>query len=823
MNVKKMLWWLGGGTSELLDVLLAYFEVANVGITNGQVLDSPAEGVDVGEITAHVVDGALSITDFRIAFTPQTTPVWGDQYIQGERVFTTENQELSIIATKTGTAGTYNIGLAYNDDFTTPKCNSVGVHFSTSNQLFWAFMGRFINDLTYLNGNEYEVKMILGGYTQDGGFTGTKKYGYYTFIRGGLFANWTMIMKGWASYYLPTTAFGLVATNWDDVSTGGNATTIDAGRLYLLDNNSTLDAQTLVRTLAYPLSDNMIIVHTLDVRQLNDASQFDPDDDGYAYILAGETGDAFISRAGASFPIVHPVHDCRAQIWLQVAQDYGTSNNIEIWMVQDAEDASGNFEFIRIYQGTGIDIDAIFDLSIEYHLGSTNDFWTVTIRNLTNGQTLVTNQTVGMANDTGGNNSLTYQCKGTAPFPVEFYVNKVQLFFLPDDKFLFQNFDGTGRFDAVRIGAKTLDVVQDFASASITVATTFEHSVNCLIQLHLTTNTVTSDLIFAFRYVDSQNYYFVNVADDGVITLNSKIANVDSLLATSSINAKNDTKICVRIMSNTCQVWIDNDRGINYATLTQFPTEQTFQMIQVPGDAVIKNIVSEGAEIIEDEPDDRITYIESTSNPVDNGSLAGTSVTVPVPSGAQAGDLIVLVAFDGAVGSNPAITGAANQTFATAQSFSNTIRIFWAKFNGDWSGNANFTVSVTTGTRTSLAVHCFRPSDPLSTWSVDNTVLATTTASGTTHTIDNTYTLGERTVTLATWIAGGAVIFSNLVGYKWAVTGSAQYRNTASTDQTMSFAHRIANRQVGTSLVTKTSGATVACAVSKVSFRETLP
>ena len=65
-------------------LLRATFDAANQGYANAQVLNTEAEGVQDGQLTVVEVDGTLAIVSNKMAFTAQSTPVWGDLGLIGE-------------------------------------------------------------------------------------------------------------------------------------------------------------------------------------------------------------------------------------------------------------------------------------------------------------------------------------------------------------------------------------------------------------------------------------------------------------------------------------------------------------------------------------------------------------------------------------------------------------------------------------------------------------------------------------------------------------------------------------------------------------------
>lgn len=71
------------GQNAVTYLLRAQFHANDQAFSDDQVLDTAAEGVSVGQLTAIINDGALAIASNQLSVTAQTTPAWGDLGIVG--------------------------------------------------------------------------------------------------------------------------------------------------------------------------------------------------------------------------------------------------------------------------------------------------------------------------------------------------------------------------------------------------------------------------------------------------------------------------------------------------------------------------------------------------------------------------------------------------------------------------------------------------------------------------------------------------------------------------------------------------------------------
>lgn len=791
--------------------LYGYFNVPDDAITDGTTL-TITDGVNPGTLDIEYVDGSFEIVGGKLHVNSQTSGVWGDCYTESAKLFTNYLDTFlqKINKTSVGSLNAFEFGLAFNTLLTTNREMAGGIRFSSGNNLNIAHIAQTFFTDYYYNDVNYEFKIVLGAYNSDGGLTGDKRYGFYILFRETDDPRWVLLAKLYNSYYLPansvTTNTTLSDTRWVEFSDGANTVSIQNNALYLIDNSSTLGDQTKARTTAYTMGDDFLLRHTLKIIQVNNTSQFDSDGNGTANIGSGDVGDATLSEVGVSFPIVHGDLSIRAQIWFQKAMDYGTSGKIEVWtVVDDAPD----FIFNRLYAGTDVPINSTFTFEIEYHLDPGNTYYLCDMR--IGGVTLFSNQQVGMNSNYGGNNSISYQVKGTAANPVEVEVHKVEVIPLPNMRYLFSTFQGAGDIDDIEIKSGIVPVTENYSSSSVSGSTTFEHSVNCLIDMYVDTYSITDFMRFAVRYVDVSNYYFVDVTSAGAVTLGVRTGGSNTTLGTSSVNAKNGTRLQLKVIDNTAEVWVDNRLGLKYYFVTNNPTEQTFNFIQIPGDCAIDNIVSEEVADVETEASSgAITYIETQAFPADAGSNASTNIPVPIPTTIATGDLMVLTLSERGGTPTFSVTGVANQTWTLAKTFDNSqAAIYYATYNGSFSGATTIDGTCSTAVCTSGVLQVFRPSTA-STWVLDYTPGDVLTPSSLTHIVPPRKVSNSETITLAIWITSASRTFTSLTGSGWAQAGIARYRNTAAGDRTLSFAYKACDTYGSVGPVGQTASGTAA-------------
>lgn len=200
-----------GGLSPILGVscpggagctyeLLARFNVANQGYANAQVLGIP-EGVDVGQLT--VVDtstGTVTINANQLRLFGSIGWDTTGTYSQG--IAKSRGKLVGGKVTIANVANSCTWGLT---DAATIAINNRDYAFSCVASVMYATIDDAglrgtILALTPVNGVQYEWAIVLGGYDAsevpwDSGEAGTFDYGAAWFIKGGVYADWTLMWR----------------------------------------------------------------------------------------------------------------------------------------------------------------------------------------------------------------------------------------------------------------------------------------------------------------------------------------------------------------------------------------------------------------------------------------------------------------------------------------------------------------------------------------------------------------------------------------------------------------------------------------------------
>lgn len=187
-----------------------------------------------------------------------------------------------------------------------------------------------------------------------------------------------------------------------------------------------------------------------------------------------------------------------------------------------------------------------------------------------------------------------------------------------------------------------------------------------------------------------------------------------------------------------------------------------------------------------------ITIVGSASAPADNGSLAGPSVSITPPAGMQTGDVAVIIANYRASAIITMSTPGGQTWTALPQitnGTTNTSRVFYAVYTGNWVNNPRVTAGGTSGL--TVVMHVLRNVDPTSVLDVAQTAGAfTAPAAPNDVAITGINTLTDGSLVLAIWATGD----DNTWGLQtagWANLGLAQYRNLQGNDSSLTTAYKI--------------------------------
>jgi hypothetical protein len=195
-----------------------------------------------------------------------------------------------------------------------------------------------------------------------------------------------------------------------------------------------------------------------------------------------------------------------------------------------------------------------------------------------------------------------------------------------------------------------------------------------------------------------------------------------------------------------------------------------------------------------------ITYFDSASNPGDGGSNTANLTAVTPPGGMQAGDLVLMIAQARASSGTIAINRTGGQTWTSEPQYDGTncqLRLFWCRFNGNWTGAGGGNPRVSFGSTISntLVMHVFRPSNTNSVWEVDVAQVSGNFAAPPaprTVTIPGITTITDGALVFATWASSDDNRWDSLTA-GWTTPGSPQYRNNpggGGNDQSQTHAYR---------------------------------
>lgn len=180
--------WMGGTAAQ------AY--------ADGQVLDTPGEGVLDGTGTIVEKDGTLSVVGGKCAFTAQATPAWGDLGVYSQAITRVLGRGLLVrmnigATTKNLIAGWFNAAslaqVARIYDF--GILSGARVRANTQNGIENPIVA------TYAATTDYQFAVVLGGYDINGvPFYASQDpadylYGAAFYIEGGTFTTWTLLWR----------------------------------------------------------------------------------------------------------------------------------------------------------------------------------------------------------------------------------------------------------------------------------------------------------------------------------------------------------------------------------------------------------------------------------------------------------------------------------------------------------------------------------------------------------------------------------------------------------------------------------------------------
>jgi hypothetical protein len=179
---------------------------ANQNYADGQLLDTVAEGLHAGTLTVVELDGALSVASNALAYTAQATPVWGDLGVYSQAI----DRVLGKGILSTGRKDATN---TFSPQFNQWRTNqavtdsgaSYAIYFNNAAQIqIRAVTGgtsHFPIVGAYAAATNYDFAIVAGGYDVNGQpwYVGQNPvdylYGASYFIRGGVFAKYTLLWR----------------------------------------------------------------------------------------------------------------------------------------------------------------------------------------------------------------------------------------------------------------------------------------------------------------------------------------------------------------------------------------------------------------------------------------------------------------------------------------------------------------------------------------------------------------------------------------------------------------------------------------------------
>lgn len=200
---------LFGGGERIRYLLQATFDAADQGFADAQVLDTADEGVQDGQLTVVEVDGTLAISSNKMAFTAQTTPLWGDLGIYGGRIIDgtlvrTLGRGIVCIVSVASVVDQFAVGwkadIGVNLAVTGGDRWIILIAVSTF-RIGWDAVGALNLGIAAVNDTDYVWAIILGGYDVNGvpwrfgEIAEDYLYGAAYYVKGGIFAEWTLLWR----------------------------------------------------------------------------------------------------------------------------------------------------------------------------------------------------------------------------------------------------------------------------------------------------------------------------------------------------------------------------------------------------------------------------------------------------------------------------------------------------------------------------------------------------------------------------------------------------------------------------------------------------
>lgn len=206
------------------------------------------------------------------------------------------------------------------------------------------------------------------------------------------------------------------------------------------------------------------------------------------------------------------------------------------------------------------------------------------------------------------------------------------------------------------------------------------------------------------------------------------------------------------------------------------------------------------------------TFVGVSAVPSDNSTDATSPQAIGVPAGLAAGDLWFVYAAKRTASGAITMTSQGGQTWTSGTATASTGGVlsgnfFWCIYTGSGS-NPQITFNATTN-NTSISLG-FRPATGGDSWAVDAAQSGTFVdrAAAASFTITGWTPNHAKNVNIAVWNTDDDNTWGTLTGTNWTKgTLSAQYRNTAGSDASISIAYQLQNAAAATNNVSQTETA----------------
>ncbi len=207
--------------------LYADYDVDNQSFHDGQVLGED-EGVRKGQDTAVIKDGTLAVVSGKLAFTAQSTQLWGDLGLYSQAYARSLGRSLFFTINRGETTGDGTM-VGWSDAATAQITDGMyQLHFNSTPGIFLRVNNGAVETpklAVYSASTDYRIALVLGGYNSNkvpwkiGDDPSLFPYGVGVFIEGGAFAGYTLL---WRSALENAATLYAILTNGNSTGTLDN-------------------------------------------------------------------------------------------------------------------------------------------------------------------------------------------------------------------------------------------------------------------------------------------------------------------------------------------------------------------------------------------------------------------------------------------------------------------------------------------------------------------------------------------------------------------------------------------------------------------------